>query len=335
MPLVVSNYQRPAYLFHAHLETIVPALTRRVPAMPYERERITIFDNDFLDLDWYQTGSKSLLIISHGLEGNSTRPYVLGLTRYFRNRQWDVLAWNHRGCSGEINHLPRFYHSGATEDLRAVVQHVLQTKPHYDQIVLAGFSLGGNMTLKYLGEEAQQVNPKIKKAFVYSVPLHLSSCSRSLCSPRNWVYAQKFKKSLLEKVRIKARSMPNAISTVHIPKVKTLKDFDDYYTAPLHQFEDAEDYYAKSSSLHYLQHIAIPTLIINAQNDPFLAPECFPYDLITNLEQVYFETPATGGHCGFSPADAEGAYWSERRAWNFVENKDVITNITQTQKQTT
>jgi len=323
MPLIKSNYKKPFYLWNAHLETIIPALTRKIKNISYERERITIFDGDFLDIDWYKHKnqlSKNLVIISHGLEGSSNRAYAMGLAKVFWDKGWEALAWNHRGCSGEINRKLRFYHSGASEDLRAVVDYVLQNFD-YETIILSGFSLGGNMTLKYLGEENTNISKKIKKSVVFSVPLHLSSCSASLRKKENWVYANKFKKSLKKKVQEKSLIMPDKLSIEHFKKIKTLKDFDDFYTAPLHNFKNAEDYYEKSSSLYFLEKIQIPTLIINAQNDPFLAPPCFPYELAQNLKNIYFETPKKGGHCGFSPADKNGYYWSELRSWEFVNQK--------------
>lgn len=318
MPVIKSDYQKPFYLPNCHFETIIPALFRKVPGVPYQRERITLEDGDFLDLDWaHQYRSRSLAIITHGLEGDTMRGYVKGMAKKFYTQGWSALAWNHRGCSGEPNRLRRFYHSGSTEDLRAVVNHALQTG-RYDQIALIGFSLGGNMTLKYLGEEAEQAPREVHKAVVYSVPLHLSSCSASLREARNWIYAQRFKQDLSHKVKQKASLMPNDISAAHLSKIRTLKDFDNYYTAPLHGFEDAEDYYTKSSSIHYVEKIVHPTLIVNAQNDPFLAPPCFPFELFEKLEHVYFEAPSTGGHCGFTAKHKEGFYWSELRAWDFV-----------------
>ena len=143
-------YTPPRFLFSPHLETIFPALVRRVTLKPYTRERITTPDNDFLDLDWLQQGSDKLIIISHGLEGNTQRAYVKGMAKAFHNRGYDVLAWNFRGCSDEMNRQLRFYHSGATDDLNTVVNHVADKKS-YKNITLLGFSLGGNLTLKFLG----------------------------------------------------------------------------------------------------------------------------------------------------------------------------------------
>lgn len=319
MPVIDSTYQKPFFLPNAHFETIVPALFRKVKGVPYQRQRIDLPDGDFLDLDWaHRPRSRSLAIITHGLEGDTTRGYVRGMAKMFYQQGWNVLAWNHRGCSGEPNRLKRFYHSGSTEDLRAVIAYALSLEK-YDEIVLIGFSLGGNMTLKYLGEEGSQTPSTIQKAIVYSVPLHLSSCSASLREAKNWIYAQRFKKDLSQKVKNKALRMPNQITTQYLAQIQTLKDFDNFYTAPLHGFADAEDYYEKSSSIYYVDKIQRPTLIVNAQNDPFLAPPCFPYELFEGLENVYFEAPQTGGHCGFTATGKSGFYWSELRAWEFVK----------------
>ncbi len=318
MPVITSDYQKPFYLPNCHFETIIPALFRKVKGLPYQRERINLQDGDFLDLDWaYRSRSSSLAIITHGLEGDTMRGYIKGMAKKFYQKGWNALAWNHRGCSGEPNRLKRFYHSGSTEDLRAVINYALQTGK-YAQIALIGFSLGGNMTLKYLGEEAEKAPKEIQKAVVFSVPLHLSSCSASLSEPKNWIYAQRFKKELAHKVKRKAAIMPNDISAEYLANIRTLKDFDNYYTAPLHGFEDAEDYYSKSSSIHYVDKIKRPTLIVNAQNDPFLAPACFPFEIFKKLNHVYFEAPDTGGHCGFTAKSKDGFYWSETRAWDFV-----------------
>lgn len=319
MPLIPSTYQKPYFYFNAHIETIIPAVFRVVSGVNYQRKRLILEDNDFLDLD-YLEGDNRLVIISHGLEGSTHKGYIKGMAKYFHQKGYSVLAWNHRSCSGELNNLPRFYHSGATEDLRAVIQHVINEKK-YTSIDLIGFSLGGNMTLKYLGEEGKNINAMIGKACVFSVPLHLSTCSKSLSKKSNWIYSTKFKRTLFKKVKAKSKKFPQEINPEHIKKIKTLFDFDNYYTAPLHNFEDAEDYYQKSSSLYWIDKIEIPTLIVNALNDPFLGSACFPYQLAEKLDKVYFEFPDTGGHCGFSNGE-NGIYWSEKRVGSFLENEN-------------
>lgn len=314
MPLIPSSpYQPPFHLFNRHLETIVPSIFRKVPAN-YKRERIELIDGDFLDLDWLSKDADKLVIVSHGLEGNSDRHYAKGMASYFFQRSWDSLAWNCRGCSGEINRLPRFYHHGATEDLGAVVDHAIKKK--YSHIVLIRFSMGGSMTLKYLGEKNGSVSKAIKSAVVFSVPCDLGSSARELEKPANKFYLNRFLKKLGVKMQTKSLLFPKQISTVGFDKIKSFREFDNRYTAPLHNFADADDFYMKASCRPYLPAIQIPTLIINALNDPFLPDACYPFDLAKNHGFIHLETPARGGHVGFSlPSKLEN--WMEQRAFEF------------------
>jgi uncharacterized protein len=309
-----DSYVPPFFLFNAHLETIFPSLLRRVTIIPYTRERIDTPDNDFLDLDWLKQGSKKLVIISHGLEGNSTRSYVKGMAKAFYATGYDVLAWNYRGCSEEMNRQLRFYHSGATDDFDLVVRHAINTG-RYDQINLIGFSLGGNLTLKYLGEAER--NPVIHKAIVFSAPVHLQSSCEKISIPSNRIYAQRFLRSLKNKILTKATLM-NGLDTKPLSGVKTIKEFDDTYTAPIHGYHDAREYYQKNSSIYFLSGIKIPTLIVNTQNDPFLSRECFPVEEVKNHAFVRLEIPLRGGHVGFALFNKTGLYWSEQRALNWM-----------------
>jgi uncharacterized protein len=315
MPIINSSaFKRPKWLFNGHLETIYPALFRKVTLQNPERERISTPDHDFLDLDWYRQNSPRLVLISHGLEGNSTRPYMLGMVKEFVRNGFDVLTWNYRGCSGDLNQKPIFYHSGATYDLNTVILHA---QSHYEEIFLVGFSLGGNLTLKFIGEK-KYYNPKVKKAVAISVPLDLGKSCHKISSGENILYSKRFLNSLKEKVQKKALSFPKQLDLNKLNFVKTLRDFDDLFTGPLHGFQDAEEYYQVNSSLHFLDKIEIPTLVLNAQNDPFLSDTCFPNQLGKKLESVFFEFPKHGGHVGFSSAKAEKTYYSEARSVEFV-----------------
>ncbi len=311
------EYLPPKFYFNAHLETIFPAITRRVKLMPYTRERIATPDGDFLDLDWLKNKGEELVIISHGLEGNSQKPYVRGMARAFYNRGYNVLAWNYRGCSGEINHQLRFYHSGATDDLQVVLDHAQALG--YTKINLVGFSLGGNITLKYLGEMKEIA--AINKAVAISVPLNLHSSCLKISEPDNFIYSRRFLRNLKEKVRLKAKQLPNKLDTRPLKNIKTLMAFDDAYTAPIHGFKDAVDYYTKCSSLYFLQYIKVETLIINALNDPFLAADCYPIEKLHHHKFVRLETPTFGGHVGFTAFNKEKMYWSEKRALGFVSGE--------------
>jgi uncharacterized protein len=315
MPLVKKlDYDNPKWLFNGHLQTIIPGLFRTTFALPFERERVITPDGDFLDLDWLKNGSNSLVIISHGLEGNSRRPYMVGMARHFFQNGFDVLNWNYRGCSEELNNKPIFYHSGATYDLDFVVNHAAV---NYDSVYLIGFSLGGNLTLKYLGE-IREKSPKIQKGVAISVPLHLESSCEKISTGENFLYSKRFLKTLKEKVVRKSKQFPKEIPTGILRKIKTLQDFDDYYTGPLHGFRDAHDYYEQNSSLYFLGKIEIPALILNAQNDPFLSDKCFPISLGRKLDTVWMDFPKYGGHVGFSPRKTEDIYWSEKRAFEFI-----------------
>lgn len=339
MPLVEpSDYRPPRWLRGAHAQTIYPALFRKVAGVTYTRERLTLLDGDFLDLDWsvksrqpsvdsrqqthdladdYRLTADGLVILSHGLEGDSTRQYILGMVRLFNQHRFDCLAWNYRSCSGEMNLTQRFYHSGATDDLHTVVQHAREKG--YARIFLVGFSLGGNLTLKYLGEQGG--GAAVERAVVFSVPLHLSSSSQRIETGGSRVYSRRFNRTLKRKIREKAARMPDRISAANLKNIRTLRDFDDVYTSQLHGFRDAEDYYEQNSSIHFVGRISVPTLIVNAQNDPFLSAECFPFQKMKALEPVWFEAPPEGGHCGFYPADYDGTLWSERRALRFLTDE--------------
>lgn len=309
----MSKYSPPALLFNRHLETIYPALFRKIKLKEYEQERIQTPDDDFLDLFWLKQNSSNLAIISHGLEGNTQRAYMKGMAKAFYDQGHDALAWNYRGCGEEMNKQLRFYHSGTTDDLNTVINHA---SIKYQNIFLIGFSLGGNLTLKYLGEKA---NPKIKKAVAFSVPMDLYSSCIQISKPSNWVYSNRFLKSLKSKVRAKSKLFPE-LKIDKLETIKSLIEFDDNYTAPIHGFKNAMDYYQKCSSVHFLSKIKTQTLIVSAKNDPFLSKECYP-DLSNHLF-ARLESPSHGGHVGFAQFNENGLYWSELRALKFITTND-------------
>lgn len=315
MPLLTeSDYQPPLFLFNGHLQMIWANLCRQVPEVAYQRERIDTPDGDFLDLDWACIDAEKLVLLSHGLEGHSQRPYTLGMAAALKRRGWDVLAWNFRGCSGVPNRLPRFYHSGDSADLSVVVDHVLQ-RCTYRVICLVGFSLGANLTLKYLGEGGEQLDERIKCGVAFSVPCHLASGAARLNAWENTLYLRRFMQQLRHKVEAKVRLRPGELDVEGLGALRTFQQFDDRYTAPLHGFKDADDYWHKSSSKAYLGAIRVPTLIVNARNDSFLAPECYPVEEAEGSEFVYLERPQQGGHVGFPLMGEE--YWSEKRVVEF------------------
>ena len=323
MPLVEqSSYHPPLFLWNRHLQTIYPSLFRKVENVRYRRERIDTPDGDFLDLDWSVIGANKLAIISHGLEGNTSRAYMLGMVKAVNEAGWDALARNFRGCSGEPNRLVRFYHSGDTADVETVIEHVLKTAS-YSEIALIGFRMGGNVTLKYLGERGDSIHSVIRKAVAISVPCDLAASARELARPINKIYMKRFLRMLHQKVKQKAERFPGKISVEGFSNIKTFQEFDDRYTAPLHGFKDARDYWEKASSKPYLPEITIPTLLINAGNDPFLAPQCFPIEEARRNPRFFLEIPSSGGHVGFIVFNSEGTYWSEQRTVAFLNDPDL------------
>ncbi|QJW90953.1 alpha/beta hydrolase [Spirosoma taeanense] len=326
MPLIApSSYQPPARLWNGHLQTIIPSLFRKV-AVPYVRERIDTPDDDFLDLDWAyghqmpdsESGSKTLAILTHGLEGSSTSPYLVGMAKHLVQNGLDCLAWHYRSCSGELNRQQRFYHIGETGDLHFVINYALSKG--YQHLYLLGFSAGGSVTLKYLGEQGEHTNPAIRKAVVFSVPLDLMGSARRLEQWDSLVYNYRFNRTLKRKVLQKAEVMPGVFPTAQVRKARSVREFDNLFTAPMNGFRDVTDYYTRSSSLQFIPKITVPTLIVNARNDPFLSPECFPTDLARELPNVWMEFPEQGGHCGFPPKEGtiNSTYWSEERAAVFL-----------------
>jgi predicted alpha/beta-fold hydrolase len=322
MPLIeTDSLISPYWLPNGHFQSIYPALFRKVNGVKYFREKIVTPDEDFLNLDWSyskNTSSKHLAILTHGLEGDSNRQYMLGMVKVLNQLGYDCLAWNFRSCGGEMNNAARFYHSGATEDLELVIQYAADRG--YDNINLIGFSLGGNLTLKYLGENRPELNQRIKKALVFSVPMDLKACSLAIIKRENRVYMHRFLNTLNPKVAAKAALYPERISVSDKKLVKTLYDFDHIYTAPLHGFSGADDYYEQCSSMHFVKNITVPTMIINAKNDPIVPFSSLPLETLKNHGSVTLVASGEGGHCGFRPSKlTEEFYWSEQRAAEFLK----------------
>jgi uncharacterized protein len=316
MALIPSAYHPPWWLRNGHLQTLYPPLLRRVALVPYRRQRIDTPDRDFLDLDWLRSGQKRLAVISHGLEGSSRAKYVQGMGLALLEQGWDVLAWNFRGCSGEPNRCPRLYHSGVTDDLHTVLTHGLQAGG-YAQAALVGFSMGGNQILKYLGEDPEKVPHQVRAAAVFSVPCDLEGAARAMARPENRIYMYRFLHSLRAKVREKDRRFPGLFDLNGLGDVRTFHEFDDRFTAPLHGFANALDYYHSSSADRVLESIAIPVLLVNAADDPFLSPSCFPRNRARSHPYLDLECPDHGGHVGF--AAPRPLYWSEARAAEFLK----------------
>jgi hypothetical protein len=319
MPLVAASSFRPhPLLANGHLQSIVPTLFRRVGGIVYERTRIDTPDGDFLDLDTSRVGAERAAIVAHGLEGNSRRAYVLGMVKAFNEAGWDALAWNFRGCGGEPNRKLRSYHSGASDDLATVVEHAL-SRGGYIGVVLVGFSMGGNIVLKYLGEEGGKAHPAIAAAATFSVPCDLASAAIEMAKPSNALYMRRFLRMLRGKIQAKMELFPGRIDDRGYERMQTFREFDDRYTAPLCGFESAMDYWARASSRPLLPRIRVPSLLVNALDDPFLAKPCYPYAAAADNPSLFLETPQAGGHVGFVGGRAGFEFWAEERAVEFVE----------------
>ncbi len=316
MPIVNSSYTAPFLLTNSHVQSIAPTLFRRVD-IEYQREILELEDGDFLDLDWLGKDSSQLLILSHGLEGSSNSSYVKGMAKFFSNNNWDVLAWNFRGCGGSLNRLPRFYHSGSSDDLESVINYALSLG-RYKQIALVGFSMGGNQTLLYLCRH--EVPYEVKCAVAFSVPCDLTSCADELAKTTNKIYMNRFISDLERKVKYKAKQFPDLINTSNFNKIKSFHDFDELYTAPLHGFKDRFDYWETCSSGKYLKSLKRPALLVSAQDDPFLSEKCFPINIAESSEKLFFEHPTHGGHVGFIRTQINKVLWSEIRAQNFINS---------------
>jgi predicted alpha/beta-fold hydrolase len=321
MPILSSSYtQVPLLYLNGHFETILPSIWRKIGGVHYEREKIDTPDGDFLNLDWSPVGSERLLVVSHGLEGDSQRHYARALVKLFNQQGIDVLVWNNRSCGGEgegeLNLQPVLYHHGSSQDLDTVVQHVLSID-RYQELYLAGISMGGAQTLNYLGKKGEEVPSILKKAAVYSTPVHLPSSAATLRRPVNRFYKQKFLGKLKKKMEAKGKQYPGLIDLERLPAVNDFDEFDTHYTAKLHGFVDAADFYEQASPHTRLKGICVPTLILNAANDPLLGKECYPIAFAEGSADIFLEMPKRGGHTGFTIPNSEFNY-AEYRLLEFL-----------------
>lgn len=311
----------PAFLFvNRHFNTMYPYAMRNNPSPTYQRERWETKDGDFFDLDFVKKGAKSIVILLHGLEGSSSSQYILGMANALSSVSIDICAVNHRSCSGELNRTLGFYHSGYTQDLAFIVSELSKK---YEVVSAVGYSLGGNMLLKYLG--TADVPREFKTGVALSVPAHLSSSAVRLNHWTNRPYAVQFLKTLNKKAVAKAKQFPHILDYKKFQKISTLYEFDNKVTAPLHGFVDAEDYYAQSSSAQFLHNIKVPTLLINALDDSFLAPPCFPFEVAHSSPNFHFYAPKHGGHVGFARLKSD-AYWSDDMVVQWLMMTGAITN---------
>ncbi len=293
------------------METLIPYFTTKVGRVSYTRERLELDDGDFLDLDWLKSGAKDLIIISHGLEGNSKDHFIEQSVSALRKQGYDILVWHYRSCSSEMNRLPRFYDHGDIQDLHEVIQHAGKS---YQNIKLVGFSMGGTMVINYLGSD--NVDSNIKKAIVISAPIDLQAASENLNKGLNKFLEKSFLKKWKRKIRLKAINFPNLFDLSALERVTTLVELYRYLI-PLHGYETLGEYYEKWSCEQYLSKIDIPLLIVNAVNDPMLSRNCYPVEACKKSETVFLEIPKYGGHTGFTKR-TDGKLWYVWRTEQFL-----------------
>lgn len=315
MPLVSGSEFKPSLLYRgSHLGTLIPHYFGNKKVSSFKRARITTPDNDFLDIDAIKNGNDKLVILFHGLEGSSSSNYIQNMTNLLLDHEFDIVAMNYRGCSGEINRQIRMYHSGATDDIQLVLDKYIK---NYKSISLIGYSLGANMVIKYLGEHRTGISPKIVAAIGISAPCDLKACSEVISKRSNYIYEKRFLVSLTKKIKLKAKLHPEAIDITLLRRIITLRDFDELYTGPIHGFKDADEYYQLNSSNRFLDGVSIPLLIINSENDPFLDHKVFPVDFASSSEYVHLMITSYGGHVGFMSRDLKNS-WADNQALKFL-----------------
>ena len=319
MPIIESTYIISGLQRYMHYSTIYNNTVRKLEVEYDERKRLELSDGDFLDLDWkFSTKpTKKIIITLHGFEGNTSSKYMLGMAKYGSKKGYDVLGVNYRGCSEENNRLFRAYHAGDIADLQSVIDYALSLKK-YTEIYINGFSFGGNLALLYLGSELKKPKELVACMAVSSPGFLVDACAKQK-DINNTFYAKNFLVSLRKKLKDKQQKFPDLLCLSDFKKIKNLTDLDNIYTSKAHGFKDANDYYKKCSSYYILEKIEIPTLLLNAKNDSFLSPKCYPYEKAKTSNTFYFEAPQYGGHLGFY--NGKEMTYSEKRTFEFFANK--------------
>jgi predicted alpha/beta-fold hydrolase len=312
-------YRAPFWLPGGDLQTIW-AVALSHPEVDYRRERWELPDGDFIDLDWVDgpTGAP-LLVLFHGLEGSSDSHYARHFMDAVKKRGWRGVVPHFRGCSGELNRLPRAYHSGDSAEIDQVVRHLRRGNGHAPIHVL-GFSLGGNALLKWLGEQGPAARAVVQGAAAVSAPLDLPAAGAALDQGFNRVYTARFLKTLKRKALEKLDRYPLLYDRAAVAGIETIRDFDSLVTAPLHGYRDADDYWTRAASKPALKSIRVPTLVLNARNDPFMPGEVLPRpDEVS--DRVTLDFPAEGGHVGFVMGPFPGSYrWLPERVLGYFES---------------
>lgn len=301
-----------------HLQSIVPALWSAAPKHQWQRTRWEWADGDFVDADWLHVSHTNapLLVLFHGLEGSSQSHYARSIGSYFQAQGWRVVVPHFRGCSGQPNRLLRAYHSGDADEIARMLGAAHRTHPAAP-LYAAGVSLGGNALLCYLSQTHKDI--PLHAAASVCAPLDLDRCGQAITTGFANVYTKMFMRTLLAKTRAKRPQFPNACDWDAVLASKNLEQFDDVFTGPIHGYQNAADYYAKASAKHKLKDITLPTLLLNARNDPFV-----PNDILDTLSvsnAVLVNQPQQGGHVGFASGHGMGQLdWLPKRLWYWFKH---------------
>ena len=316
-------YRAPAWLRGGHLQTIYPRLLA-LPRVRYRRSRWETPDGDFIDLDWIDreraaTEPAPLVVLFHGLEGSSGSPYAAALMAALRDAGWNGVVVHFRGCSGELNRLRRAYHSGDSAELDWILRRLRRS--HTSGLYAVGVSLGGNALLKWLGEQRSAASQVIDAAVAVSAPVDLQAAGNALDAGFNLVYTRNFLLTMKRKTLAKLERFPDLCDRGLVLRSRTLREFDGIVTAPLHGFRDTDDYWTQASSKPWLRHIATPTLLINARNDPFLPAASLPAPAEV-ARCVTLDFPHEGGHVGFVSGPFPGhCGWLPSRILAFLRER--------------
>ncbi len=322
MPIVESTFYTSKVMRNGHLQTIYPFLFRKVSSDIFDAERIELEDGDFIDIDFYKKGSDDLVIVTHGLEGASDKPYTRGISHHLSSAHgFDVIAWNMRSCSGELNRLKTFYHGAQTDDISSVIKYALEHHP-YKRVHIIGFSLGGNLTAYYATKVGRREHPQVFSAVALSATIDLQSSVLKLGQSNfgkfySGIFLDTMKKKVIQKHKLGLID----VSPKEINKCKNFIDFDNLITAPHLGFKNASEYYNFASARQHIENTEIPILLIQSKDDPFLSRSCYPVRLAKKNPLVHLEMTISGGHVGFIQHDKKFHYWAEERVAQFINGQ--------------
>ncbi|MEX3814026.1 hydrolase [Paraburkholderia sp. BR13439] len=315
-------YRAPLWLPNRHVQTIVPSLFARRPAVSFRRERWDTPDGDFIDLDWVAhdtplTDTAPLFVLFHGLEGSSSSHYAVALMAAAREYGWHGVVPHFRSCSGPLNRLPRFYHLADSNEVDWILRRLRAA--HRGPVVAAGVSLGGNVLLRWLGERQDDAAQVVAAAAAISTPIDVHAGGRALSQGFGLVYTRSFLKTLKHKANQKLAQFPGLFDRDAMLASRTMYEFDNVVTAPLHGFRNTDDYWSTATTRPLLPLIQVPTLVLNARNDPFLPAEALPSRHEVSAAVELYQ-PEHGGHAGFMTGPFPGRIdWLSRRVFGYLE----------------